>query len=454
MRRNRLMMKVLATAGLGVMLLIPLSMISGVVSERRARRDGVIAEIAESSVKRQKIVGPILVVPWAREWTESVTDNDGNPKLVTRQEFGVVRVPADDVKVETSLQADVRRRGIYTAAVYTTRNVLRGTFKLSPKLGLGVRPTPYGWGIPSVVLGIGDPRGLKQQFNIEWDGTASPFRAGTGQIGLPAGVHADVKVDAETGGAHRFEIAFALNGMEGLDFVPVGSSSHVTVRSPWPHPSFVGKYLPETRSVGPRGFQATWINSNLSTNSEALVARCEANDCAALESNVFGVNLIDPVDVYLKTERSTKYAFLFIAITFVLFFLYEVLQRLAIHPIQYSLVGVALALFFLLLIALAEHIAFVYAYLIAGAACIALIGVYVRHVLASTQRALGFSGLLAALYGMLFVLLNSEDHALLFGALLLFAFLAGTMYVTRRVDWYRIGESVSTGGDEPQGKVA
>jgi inner membrane protein len=188
------------------------------------------------------------------------------------------------------------------------------------------------------------------------------------------------------------------------------------------------------------GFAATWRTSHFATNLAQLHQRCaHSKQCDAFNSLSLGVSFIQPVDLYQTVERSVKYGFLFILLTFAAFFLFEVLRQLAIHPVQYALVGAALAIFFLLLISLSEHIGFVRAYAIATCACVALIGYYAGHVLKSMRRGLGFTVALTALYGLLYVLLRSEDHALLMGALLVFVCLAAAMVATRRVDWYRIG---------------
>ena len=152
------------------------------------------------------------------------------------------------------------------------------------------------------------------------------------------------------------------------------------------------------------------------------------------------MGLIDPVNQYVKSDRAIKYALLFVALTFAGFFLFEVLKRLVIHPVQYGLVGLALAFFYLLLVSLSEHIAFATAYLISSSACILLIGFYVTYVLQSVIRGAIFSGLLASLYGLLYGLLSAEDYALLMGSLLLFGLLGVFMVLTRKLDWYSIGK--------------
>ncbi|WP_208530823.1 cell envelope integrity protein CreD, partial [Pseudomonas aeruginosa] len=240
----------------------------------------------------------------------------------------------------------------------------------------------------------------------------------------------------------RLEYAFDLSllGSERLDIVPVGRDSQVILKADWPHPSFGGEFLPSEREITAQGFTARWQTSFFATNMEEALRSCvEEQRCDGFQARAFGVGLVDPVDQYLKADRAIKYALLFITLTFAGFFLFEVLKRLAVHPVQYALVGLALAFFYLLLLSLAEHVGFELAYLVSAGACVGLIGFYLCFVLRSVARGLGFSAGLAGLYGLLYGLLSAEDYALLMGSLLLFAVLAAVMVLTRRLDWYGVG---------------
>ena len=226
--------------------------------------------------------------------------------------------------------------------------------------------------------------------------------------------------------------------MERLEVVPAAGEVTTSLRSAWPHPSFIGRFLPETRTVSEQGFEASWRMSDLGSNVRQAFQRCVQSKCDAYQAGSFGVSLIHAVDVYQQTYRALHYGILFVVLTFALFFLYEVIAGLRVHPIQYALVGFALIAFFLLLLALAEHVGFGLAYLIGAGGCIALIGAYVRYVLGSPRRALSLMALLGVLYAALYVVLGSEDYALLMGALLVFAALAAFMLITRRLDWYAL----------------
>jgi len=215
--------------------------------------------------------------------------------------------------------------------------------------------------------------------------------------------------------------------------------------SDWPHPSFVGQFLPREREITRNGFSADWRTSFFATNLEEALLRCPAQadpaheDCRDFGSRHFGVSFVDPVDQYLKSERAVKYGFLFILLTFAGFFLLEVLRRFSVHPVQYGLVGLALALFFLLLLSFSEHIGFAAAYVFSAVACVGLIAYYVSHVLGSRTHGAGFGGALAVLYALLYAILGSEDYALLTGSMLVFGLLALVMVLTRRVNWSGFG---------------
>ena len=209
------------------------------------------------------------------------------------------------------------------------------------------------------------------------------------------------------------------------------------MRADWPHPSFQGRFLPAKHDIGPEGFTASWKISRFAAQGAGQAASC-AFPCNRMGEQI-SVSLIEPVGLYQQLERASKYGFLFIGLTFAAFLLFELLRRLAIHPAQYGLVGLALAMFFLLLTALSEHIDFAAAYAIASFACVGLVTGYLVRVLRSAGSGLAFGGALAALYAMLYALLKAEDYSLLGGSLLLFALLAALMIATRRVDWYGLG---------------
>ncbi|MCJ8169272.1 cell envelope integrity protein CreD [Atopomonas sediminilitoris] len=434
--------KVLTIALLALLLLIPLLMIDGLVQERQRLRSGVENDIARSSSYAQQITGPVLVVPYVeiqRSWKTDLQTGE-RYEDVREIERKLYFLP-QRLNVNGQLQSEVRERGIYQVRLYQSNSAITGHYVLPKHLGLAGSIDRYRLGRPFLAVGISDIRGISNQLTAKVDGRAWSFLPGTNTSVLASGVHAPLPA-LTLGDEHTLTFAFdlQLQGTGHFSVVPVGEETRVSLSSDWPHPSFSGEYLPRAREVTPHGFTAQWQTSFFATDMQQALLDCRMRQkCGAFQGRVLSVSLIDPVDQYLKTERAMKYALLFIGLTFAVFFLFEVLKSLAIHPVQYALVGLALAFFYLLLLSLAEHMAFAKAYLIAAAACIGLLAVYSHSVLRDAYRAIAFSALLAGLYGMLYVLLSAEDFALLLGSVLVFGLLAAFMLLTRKLDWYAVG---------------
>jgi inner membrane protein len=251
------------------------------------------------------------------------------------------------------------------------------------------------------------------------------------------------------GGQFDLRLEVELAGTGTIAWVPLAGENQVTLSAPWPHPSFGGDFLPSERRISDDGFEARWSVPALSTRARQQFL-APPDKRGALEH--LAVSLSDPVDVYRLTDRATKYGSLFILLTFGACFVLEMVRCWRMHPMQYLMVGAALVVFFLLLLSLSERWGFAAAYLTASLACVALVGWYLRHVLDGWFRAAAVSGLLAGLYGALYVILMSEDNALMMGSVLLFGALATTMAATRRLDWYGVlgGVPASPGGMPPK----
>lgn len=433
-----------AIALLMLLLMIPLLMIDGLVDERQGLRHQVLQDIARSSSYRQQITGPILVLPYVKTthvW--KTREQTGERYAQERQQHGRLYFLPERFELDGKVSTELRARGIYEARLYHSDSQVSGQFRLPARFGLGDDLGFYSFGTPFLAVGISDIRGINNDLKLRLNGQILSFAPGTHDSRFGDGVHAPLPaLDNQGGQVLEFAFDLKLQGTEQLDVVPVGRDSRVSLKSDWPHPSFVGEYLPSRREITAQGFSAEWQTSFFATNLEETLRGCEGQSlCQGLFQRSFGVSFVDPVDQYLKTDRAIKYALLFIALTFATFFLFEVLKRLAVHPVQYALVGLSLALFYLLLLSLAEHLPFALAYGLSAGACVGLIGFYVSFVLHSWQRGLGFASLLAALYGMLFGLLSAEDYALLMGSLLVFGVLGSVMVLTRRLDWYGVGRS-------------
>ena len=442
MNKN-LTIKLGAIALLILLLLIPLLMIDGIIDDRQQLRDGVLEDIARSSSYSQQLSGPVMVVPYrkvVRTWKTNEKTNQRYEEL--GEERGRLYFLPERFELDGQVQTELRARGIYQARLFHADNRINGHFSLPAQLGIKEDFADYQFDAPFLAVGISDIRGIENALKLELDGQRLDFVPGT-QVGwLGEGVRVTLPtLDTRNATELTFGFDLRLQGTGSLQVLPVGKTSHVSLAANWPHPSFIGNFLPGKREISDQGFSADWQTSFFSTNLQEAMNRCVmGNDCEAFNGRSFGVSFIDPVDQYLKSDRAIKYALLFIVLTFAGFFLFEVLKSLAVHPVQYALVGVALAFFYLLLLSLSEHIGFALAYLLSASGCVLLIGFYVCHVLHSVRHGLSFSAGLAALYGLLYGLLSAEDYALLMGSLLLFGLLGVFMVLTRKLDWYGIGQ--------------
>lgn len=456
MKSLKLLLRFLTVGGLVLLLLIPLSMIRGTIHERESYRQEAVSRVVANTAGAQRFTGPLRVVPWTDIRTVESTDGNGVVRKRTEKETGNLLQMPKSLKIDSELVPDVRKVGLYTARVYDWRADVQAEFDpaLPPSTETNVVRE---YGRPYLVFGISDVRGLVGTPDLRADGAALKFESGTGYLGTRIdGMHADLPgVVGTTAPGSKVTMKIVLKGTESLAVVPIGDANAIKVESDWEHPKFDG-YSPRPN---PRdsGFLASYEISSLASNAQkqlrgetvsrdadsGMAMNQRVADMASANSlDAIRISLIEPIDIYTQVDRASKYGILFVVLTFVGFGLFELIKRLPIHPLQYLLVGLALAIFFLLLLSLSEHIEFVKAYLVSAVACIGLQFVYLSGVLKSWLRASGFAVMLTSLYGVLYGLLVSEDNALLMGSLLLFGILAAIMWITRRVDWYELGSSL------------
>lgn len=426
---TKLGLKVAAVVLITLGLLIPLALIHGLIRERARYRAEARADIARSWTGAQNVVGPLLIFP--------LRSSGSDEKKQDRQ----LLVLPETLEVRASLRTETRRRGLYAVPVYHTRLSISGEFDLSAVAPAGeTSSTDLDLRLAFLALALSDNRGIVEQPTLVWAGDGRELVAGSMLEASGEGVHAPVgPLDLAGQTRYAFRLELELRGMETLRFGPAGKDTRVTMEAGWAHPSFIGRFLPVDHEIGQDRFSAEWRVSGLSSGRQQAWFADRRQTAAFLE-NTFGVSLIDPVDIYQQATRSVKYGNLFVILTFTAFFLVETGRRLKLHPMQYLMVGLALVIFFLLLLALSEHMAFRVAYLVAAIACIGLIAIYTAASLRSAATSAGVTATLGGLYGMLYAILMSEDNALLMGSLLLFVALAAVMLVTRRIDWYRTGQ--------------
>lgn len=440
----------LAIIGLvSLFLFIPLDMISGKIFERSQFLNEAKHSVSQSWTGKQTIMSALIVIPYEIAQHVAIVDEITNKKkLHIRQIQKLKFVIPENINIASTIENDVRHKGIYKIPVYTTKLNIRGSIEQS-SVDKAIEDIKNladitTIGHPFLTTTISDPRGINKIPTLTWQNTHIPFKPGSKIQSQSGGLHATLpSFEALKSKQLNFNFQLELRGMEAISFIPTGMEAEVNVTSTWPHPQFIGNFLPVNRSINDQGYQANWQMTSFASDISDNVSQCEKSHCEALFNSQFGVKHIEAVDIYLQSERSVKYGMLFIGLSFITFFIFEVVMKLPIHPIQYALVGFAIAVFYLLLISLSEHLEFLTAYCIAALCCSGLLLSYLRSVLAGFKQALIFSVLLLILYGVLYIIISAEDLALVMGAFLTFSSLAVIMFSTRNIDWYKVGEQLN-----------
>jgi inner membrane protein len=439
MSSARLILKAFAIAGLTLVILIALYMIGDTIDSRQKYRDEASKSIADSYASGQTIIGPVLIRPFKVKTHTARMDDKGVLQHVEGVRDGSSWSFPHELNVAGVVVPSERRHGLYKVTVYELNSHLSGTVDITDAvLREGETAQEVTYGVPYFALAVSDVRGIVGSPKMTVNNLPVQIFQGVPEMASwQPNLQVPLRVAPE--GLHgrlSFALDLSVAGTEHLNIAPVGDTNHIELSSTWPSPLFGGRFLPRNRSVDEQGFKATWdISSLASATQEQMIAHSDKLD-------LLNVDLINPIDPYKLSDRATKYGILFVMVTFGGFFIFEVMKRLPIHPVQYFLVGLGLAIFFLLLISFSEHMAFGSAYLLASAGCIGLLTFYLTFVLRSLLYGLSFGSLLTLLYAGIYGLLISEDNALVLGSVMLFGLLAVAMYVTRNVDWYKGGEGM------------
>lgn len=443
--KSKVLIKGLIIAFLVLVLMIPTVYIRELIREREERQKEAIAEVSSKWAGRQVVTGPMLVLPF---WQ---TDSDNGTKAVRSKHFAFFM--PHQLNVSSQIEPREKYRGIYKVMLYRTQVDLSGSFTQPDIAKLNCLPEDVIWNEAFIKLNITDVKGLNEEVVIRLNDqnlVLSPqsFDDRSGANGLTAPL-----VGATPGNLQsNFSFHLDLNGSEQLLFTPVGKSTSVTIRSKWPDPSFTGDLLPQSTRVTDSGFVATWksmahkraypqqwVDASYTISSLPGPPSRETTDYVSAANNIsassFGANLFVPVNGYQKTMRSIKYSALCILLTFAAFFLIETSNKRSVHPFQYGLIGLALVLFYTLLLSFSEYIGFNISYAIAAVATIGLIGWFVRSILSSNRLSLILSLVLVLMYSYVFTILQIQDYSLLFGSIGLFITLAAIMYFSRKFQW-------------------
>lgn len=448
--KNSVTIKILSLGVLILILLIPTSMIKSLITERQYRREEVINEVCSKWGEIQTIAGPVITIPYNTYFKDKYN------KLIKTTEYA--HFLPDELNIEGIISPELRHRGIYEVVVYQSELKFNGKFSSPGFSDWNIPQSDIIWKDAFVSFGISDMKGIKENIEIKWNKSKLLFNPGieTNDL-ISSGVSVRILIDKDNSGQtassakslqntvltknnYEFSIDIVLNGSKELNFIPLGKETIVQLSSNWADPSFDGAFLPDEREISEDGFNAKWKILHLNRNYPQKW-RGENNN---IYDSAFGVRLYLPVDEYQKSIRSAKYAIMIISLTFLIFFFIEVLNKKRIHPIQYILVGLALCIFYTLLLSLSEHINFNIAYIISSIAIIVLITAYSKNIFNNNLLTMLMGLILAVLYGFIYTILQLQDYALLMGSIGLFIVLGIVMYLSRKIDWFSIASSVKT----------
>src|SRR5664279_2182690 len=421
---SSLMVKLISIGFLTLVLLIPGAMIQSLITERQLLSLDTERDISSHWGGSQVLTGPVLMIPFRKE--ELI---DGKTTLVKAMAY----VLPENLRIKGKVKSDTRYRGIYKSVIYNARLGLTGNFKSPDWSALGIDKSMVIAGEAALVIGIPDMRGIRNSSLLEWNKEKVQAEPGLknkdiAESGLMFKIDLNALLEKDSA---DFAMDLDLNGSGSLDFIPVAKDTRVNISSGWKDPSFTGSFLPDPRKIDENGFEAQWRVLHYNRN---FPQQWQGN-AYDLKSSAFGVKFIIPVDQYQKTMRSAKYAVMFLALTFAIFFFVEVINHKRIHPIQYLFVGLALSFFYTLLLSLSEQMSFNLAFAISAVAIITMVSLYSRAIFKKLKLVLVMAGFLTALYGFLYILLQMEDYALILGSVGLFVVLAIIMYLSRNINW-------------------
>jgi inner membrane protein len=441
-QRNVALIKGFFIGFLIFLLLIPTFMIQSLISEREGRKSEVIQEVSSKWGNSQQIIGPILRIPYYEVSRIEKLNTNGKNEIEQAKSLEYTYFLPNHLIINGLVNPEKRSRGIYEIVVYNSIIKFDGDFTNISLDQFKVLPENILWKDATVLFTLSDFRGINEDIELNWNGNKSFFSSGEklpfareSNIAI-SGISTPVQINDEGKGSYNFHFESNLKGSESISIVPVGKITKVMLNSNWQNPSFIGAFLPDKRVVNEKGFSASWKVLHLNRD---FPQQWMGNAPETLTRSSFGVNLITPNDNYQQSSRSVKYAILIIALIFMAFFFIEILNHKRVHPFNYILIGLALCIFYTLLLSISELLTFNISYLIASFLTIGLVFLYSKSIFQNTR----LSGLVALvmliLYSFIFVIIQLEDTALFIGSIGLFTILSITMYISRRIDWQNVG---------------
>ena len=414
-----------------LILLIPTVLVQELIHERENVQEQAIEEVSSKWGNGQTITGPFVSVPYDKFIKRTLTDSTS--EIVTLKKWA--HFLPEQLNIEGKVAPEKRYRGIFEVVVYESLLSLNGSFNQFDFDQLEVESKNVHFDQATFNVGVSDLRGIETQVSLNLNNKASLFNPSTSTNDLvKSGINANIKIDKDDSLNYEFNVELDLKGSQHLYFVPVGKITDINIASDWSTPSFTGEYLPDTRIINDSGFTANWNILHLNRNYPQSWIGSQHN----VSYSSFGTDLLLPVDGYKKSHRVARYSILFIVLTFLVFFFVEIMNKVFIHPIQYLLVGIALVLFYSLLLSFSEHILFNFSYILAAVLTLFLVTGYTMAILKSKTLSLLILGILTILYTFIFIIIQMEDYALLIGSIGIFIILGIVMFFSRKIDWYDI----------------
>lgn len=426
MKKGSVIVRIIFTIGVIALLLIPLTMIQSLITERQNYRDEAVNEINKSWAGSQVVAGPILTII-----NESLLENRNGEKYLAQNNYNLL---PENLKYETELFPETRYRGIYEVTLYEANIRISGYFDLDKIKTVNYEELLLNVKENYLSFSISDLKGIQEDIAANWNKEKKEVNPGLKTKDLfRNGFTTDVNIN-KNDKKYYFDVTIKLKGSENLEFIPLGKSTEVSVKSNWNNPSFVGNFLPSSRKINRDGFTAKW---NVNHFNREYPQEWQ-NNKYELYSSAFGVKLLVPVDEYQKTMRTSKYGIMIILLTFVSFFMIEIFSKKVLHPIQYLLIGLSLVIFYSILLSLSEYLLFQYSYLIASLLVVFLISLYTSNVYGNYKLGMFIGIFLILFYGFMYIILQLQDYSLLLGNIALFIVLAAIMYLTRKINWYDV----------------
>ncbi|MCD6365966.1 MAG: cell envelope integrity protein CreD [Bacteroidales bacterium] len=454
--KTSLTIKMFIVGFLTLILLIPLTYIGSLIDERQDRQESVVKEINEKWGEEVLLYGPVLEVPYLT-YTEVVKKDEKTKSVYTERtaQMNYAYFFPKSLNVNSTLLPQIKHRNLYNSVVYQGKIKIDGQFIKPDFKSLSVPESNILWSKARMIVKTSNLKGITNQVALKIKNSSYDFipkyigknyntveNNGRNYYDDSNYYNDDYLTmnsletsTLDTGTVKKpfsFNIEMAVNGSEQLRIIPVGQETKMTIKSNWKDPSFIGNYLPYNKDKQTAtGFDAKWKVLNINRPFPQTFS----NELPDLKDYAFGVNLMIPVDQYQQSTRSAKYGYLVIALTFLIFFLIQSISKIDIHPFQYFMIGLALVMFYTLLISISEHSSFLTAYLIAGVSVILLISIYSRSILKKWKFPAFITASLTALYSFIYVIIQLENYALLVGSIGLFLILAVVMFVSRKIDW-------------------